>query len=322
MTFCVPLTPAASGAGPSDAASIGGKARSLIRLAQAGLPVPPAFAISAEVYRLLRRTGPRLPTQIAEAGDLSALENARAALLAAPFPGGFSEELAANLRRIDETITDDSDARFSVRSSFASEDDPAALAAGLFQSRVNVSQNAVEGAIRTVLASALTPAAFVYTQRHQTDVDAAGVAVVVHPFVAGAAAGSAAWDPNGAAPPTIEGLPATTPGAATLRAAIEVAVRRLAQQHGAVEIEWVATTKDTIVYLQLRPFKPPASAPAAPSWPGWAALGAGQWRWDSAHNPLPLSPAQSELIRIVDDRCQIGLRQKVASGYLFYESAA
>jgi phosphohistidine swiveling domain-containing protein len=325
MSFCVPLMPlAATGAGSPDAVNIGGKARSLIRLAQAGLSVPPAFAISAELYRLLRRSGPPLPMQIAKADDLSALENARAALLAAPLPSGFAEELAAHLRQVDQTITEDGDGggRFSVRSSFASEDRAGALAAGLFESRVNVSLNAVEGAIRTVLASALTPAAYLYAQRHHTGVDAAGMAVVVHPFVAGAAAGSAAWDPGGAAPPTIEGLAPATAGTASLRAAeasIDQAVRRLAQQHGAVEIEWVATDQ-SVVYLQLRPLAPPAPAPTA-MWPGWAVLADGQWRWDAAHNPLPLSPAQSALIEIVDRRCQIGVRQRVAAGYLFYESA-
>ncbi|HXI60819.1 MAG TPA: PEP/pyruvate-binding domain-containing protein [Polyangia bacterium] len=323
MSFCVPLMPlAATDAGSPDAVNIGGKARSLIRLAQAGLSVPPAFAISAQLYRLLRRTGPPLPTQIAAATDLSALENARAALLAAPLPGGFAEELAAHLRQVDQTITEDGDGggRFSVRSSFASEDRAGALAAGLFESRVNISLNAVEGAIRTVLASALTPAAYLYARRHHTGVDDAGMAVVVHPYVAGVAAGSAAWDPSGAAPPTIEGLAPATAGAESARtagASIDQAVRRLAQQQGAVEIEWVATDR-TVVYLQLRPFAPPAPTT---TWPGWAVLADGPWRWDAAHNPLPLSPAQSALIAIVDRRCQIGIRQRVAAGYLFYEPA-
>ena len=53
----------------------------------------------------------------------------------------------------------------------------------------------------------------------------------------------------------------------------------------------------------------------------WAAAGAlegGDWRWDAAHNPLPLSPAQAGLVELVDQRCRIGLRQRVAGGYLFF----
>ena len=42
------------------------------------------------------------------------------------------------------------------------------------------------------------------------------------------------------------------------------------------------------------------------------------WRWDAAHNPLPLSPAQAGLVALVDRRCAIGLRQRIVGGYLFY----
>src|SRR6185295_4102761 len=70
--------------------------------------------------------------------------------------------------------------------------------------------------------------------------------------------------------------------------------------------------------LQLRPFQAPASSPP---WPGCDELPAeerARWRWDAAHNPLPLSPAQAGLVALADERCRIGLRQRVLGGYLFH----
>ena len=100
------------------------------------------------------------------------------------------------------------------------------------------------------------------------------------------------------------------------RAEIERALRDLAAREGhAVEIEWVFQG-DELILLQLRPYVP-ALARASTSAPA-ATLGPGAWRWDAAHNPLPLSPAQAGLVALVDERCRIGIRQRVAGGYLFY----
>src|SRR5439155_15569524 len=95
------------------------------------------------------------------------------------------------------------------------------------------------------------------------------------------------------------------------------AARHLAARHGGVELEWTANG-DEVTYLQLRPYRAP---PAPRPWPPLEALPPAeraQWRWDAAHNPLPLSPAQEGLVALVDERCRIGLRQRVLGGYLFY----
>src|SRR5258708_38075500 len=108
MRFCVPLPPPPPEA--LEKTAIGGKARSLLQLAAAGLRVPPAFAVSAELFRLMRAGGP-------------------AALRAAPFPDGFADELRQSLTSIGAGPPR---ARFAMRSSFASRDPPGALAAGRF----------------------------------------------------------------------------------------------------------------------------------------------------------------------------------------------
>ncbi len=75
------------------------------------------------------------------------------------------------------------------------------------------------------------------------------------------------------------------------------------------------STETELVLLQLRAY---AAPPPARAWTPGAALGPGAWRWDAAHNPLPLSPAQAGLVELCDARCRIGIRQRVAGGYLFY----
>ena len=125
MTFCVRLGPGA----PPD--KIGGKARSLLRLAEAGLPVPKAIVVTTDLLASLRAGGPHLPMTLAAPGALTTVEGAARALAAAPWPEGFAYALA---REID-TLVPEPGARYAVRSSASIEDEAGVLAAGLFLSR-------------------------------------------------------------------------------------------------------------------------------------------------------------------------------------------
>ena len=49
----------------APAEQIGGKARSLLKLAEAGLPVPPAIVLTTELYATLRAGGPPPPATLA-----------------------------------------------------------------------------------------------------------------------------------------------------------------------------------------------------------------------------------------------------------------
>ena len=307
MTWCVALTP--------DQSAVGGKARSLLRLAEAGLPVPPAFVVTDALFRQLRAAGPALPAALRTTSDLDALERARAALLAAPAPAGFPDELARHLDGLEQRERPEPvvrPARFSVRSSFAREDAGSALGAGVYESVVGVGRDEVAAAIRRVLASALAPGAVVYAQAQGETAEAQAPAVLIHGFVDGAASGSAALDPVSGAAVAVEVNTGVL--GARARATIESALRDLAGRHGAVEVEWVEVAGGPI-FLQLRPY---LAAAGARVWLAAGALGDGDWRWDAAHNPLPLSPAQAGLVALVDARCRIGLRQRIAGGYLFY----
>jgi phosphohistidine swiveling domain-containing protein len=300
MKFCVAL----DGVGPE--AELGGKARSLRRLAAAGLAVPRAFVVTTALFRALRDGGPPLP-DLATGLEIDGEAPASAALLRAPWPAGFVDELAAALATLSAT-------RFSVRSSATLEDRADALGAGIFLSRTDVAASDVAGAVREVLAAALAPAARAYAARRGLPSDDLTMAVLVHPFTPGDAAGTAAFAPGHQAAPQIEtGAGATLAPAA--RARIDAAARALAAKLGACELEWVATG-GAVLFLQLRPFG--ALTTTAPAWRGASALADATWTWDAAHNPLPLSPAQAGLVAHVDAHCRTPFRQRVVGGYLFY----
>src|SRR5499427_8176321 len=194
MPFCVRLGP---GAPPER---IGGKARSLLRLAAAGLEVPKAIVVTTELFAALRAGGPRLPSTLNAPGALTSVEGAARALAAAPWPEGFASTLA---REID-TLVPEPGARYVVRSSASIEDEAGALAAGLFLSRIDVARVEVLEAVRAVLGSAISPAVIAYLAQHGLYSDDLGFAVLIHQFVEGEAGGAAAFDPARGEPPTIE----------------------------------------------------------------------------------------------------------------------
>src|SRR6185436_6821706 len=290
MTFCVRLGPGA----PPD--KIGGKARSLLRLAEAELHVPKAIVVTTDLLERLRAGGPKLPSSLAAPGALTTVEGAARALAAAPWPDGFATALA---REID-TLVPEPGARYAVRSSASIEDETGVLAAGLFMSRVDVARGEVLEAVRAVLGSALSPAAVAYLAQHGLGADDLGFAVLIHDFIEGEATGAAAFDPARDEPPTIE---VQSGRAAAIengpRARIDEAIRALAAEHGPVEIEWVVMEGD-VTFLQLRPLNAPQRMPARAAVPlaSFDPLPAAKdrdlndtdWHWDAAHNPLPLSP--------------------------------
>jgi phosphohistidine swiveling domain-containing protein len=293
----------------APAEKIGGKARSLLKLAEAGLPVPPAIAVTTDLFTALRAGGPPMPKTLAGPDALAALESAARTLRQASWPPGFAEALARALAALDGRTQ----ARFVVRSSAAIEDRPDALGAGLFLSRLDLPAADVERALREVLASALAPGVVAYFARRSLPADGLGFAALIHPFVAGDAAGSAALDSSHGAPV----IDARHGDATRARARIQDALARLTVKHGPVEIEWAATGYG-VTFLQMRPYRRPERARLGSVSQIGLQLG---WRWDAAHNPLPLSPAQAGLVALVDRLCDTGLRQQTLRGYLFYSHA-
>ncbi len=284
---------------------LGGKARSLVRLSDAGLTTPVGFVVLDDVFRALCPAR-ALPRQIDQVG-LEALDHITNDFLAASWPAGFIPQLTAQLAQAPAAL-------WSVRSSFAGEDQAGALGAGVYHSVVGIPTSQVPAAIREVLSSALSPGAVAYALAHGLEPAAKPLTVLVHHFIQGDADGGAAYDK---APESFVVQVNNGRLSEAARGRLRDSLQRLAEQYGPVEVEWAAVN-DELVFLQMRPYL----APATPTdWSGWKDLGAsspGDWHWDQAHNPLPLSPLHEGLVGLIDLRCMMGFRQRVLGHYLFY----
>jgi pyruvate,water dikinase len=171
--------------GGDDLGVVGGKGASLGEMTGAGLPVPPAFVVTASTYR----------TFIEEAGiaeelfaavdvdpeDSAALADAEAAaeelILETPFPDSLREEILA---AYDEFGDDPS---VAVRSSATAEDLPDASFAGQQETFLNVGREALLDRVRRCWASLFTQRAIYYRNEQGFDHDAVDIAVVVQRMV-------------------------------------------------------------------------------------------------------------------------------------------
>jgi len=300
-TFIVPL--------PVAAIDGGGKAASLALLAGCQLAVPDGFVCTDKLFRAWVEQA--LGTRPGVTDD--DVLRLRAFITDAAFPEGFTEELTESMRALGCSS-------FAVRSSFALEDDADALAAGVFESVMNVQTHEVPQAIRHVLLSAVSPAAVAYVRGRSRQVSGGPMGVLVHGFVAGTAHGHVAATKDGASTWVQKGKLS-----ADLKAELEHNALTVAKQCGPSELEWVCE-QNRFTYLQWRPYTP--APPALPWQPSQdnprqsVAAPSADWIWDAAHNPAPLSPAQQGLVELVNDLCNVGYDQRVVGGYLFYRANA
>ena len=173
---------AASGeAGDDDGLEIvGGKGRSLARMAKAGFNVPGGFVVTAAAYRSLVSSN-RLHQKIVSLAK-PAVENGRVsfeqaseaiqALFSAHDP---SAEITAEIREAYGSLTD---VAVAVRSSANAEDLPGLSFAGQQETYLNVrGDDEVVAAVRKCWASLWTPQAISY--RHQNGIDQGSVAMAV-----------------------------------------------------------------------------------------------------------------------------------------------
>jgi phosphoenolpyruvate synthase/pyruvate phosphate dikinase len=156
---------------------IGGKAASLTRLRAMDAPVPPAFAITTEAYRLhTSRLG--IP-QRASAVDDAALPAIRERIVIAPLP----EEVASAIAAAIDTLG--LERSLAVRSSATTEDSPTFSFAGLHDTALAVEcrPDAVEAAVKTCWASLWSERSVEYRRRGGPTLDTSSMAVVVQELV-------------------------------------------------------------------------------------------------------------------------------------------
>lgn len=170
-------------AGDADLETVGGKGRSLVRLVEAGYPVPPGIVVASAAYRGfvaahgLRNRILEFARPAVVDGTVSferASTNIRRLFEAADLP----EELVAVIGRAYEGLTSADDPAVAVRSSANAEDLPEASFAGQQETFLNVrGARAVALAVKDCWASLWSPQAMNY--RHEMGIDHGGVAMAV-----------------------------------------------------------------------------------------------------------------------------------------------
>ena len=159
---------------------VGGKGRSLAKLARAGFNVPGGFVVTAAAYRSFVATNQlqekivSLAKPAVEDGRVS-FEQASNAIQALFAEHDLSTELAGEISQAYGSLDD---APVAVRSSANAEDLPGLSFAGQQETYLNVKgANEVVSAVRNCWASLWTPQAISY--RHQNGIDQGSVAMAV-----------------------------------------------------------------------------------------------------------------------------------------------
>jgi pyruvate, water dikinase len=180
----------------SDLPLVGGKASKLGELVRRGLPIPPGFVVTTELYQnfvdatKLRSEIPEALTTIDPADSASverASQRIRGAFEATDFPGEMRQEIVAAY----ESYVQQNSVEFSaVRSSATTEDLEDASFAGLQDTYLNVrGTEAVLRDIRRCWGSLFTPRVLVYRARKGFDRATLRLAVLVMKMVNASASG-------------------------------------------------------------------------------------------------------------------------------------
>ncbi len=177
MTLIVPFP----GPEQTTLAEVGGKGYSLIRMAEAGLPVPPGVVLTTAFFapwfadiqasaawkKLAEATPDRWASLCAELKD-------RCQTLALTAP---QQQALDALRK--HLAAPGGDVLLAVRSSSPEEDLAAASFAGGYETRLGVRPADLDDAVRRCFASSLDERVLVYKQQHGFDVRSPRIAVVV-----------------------------------------------------------------------------------------------------------------------------------------------
>jgi pyruvate,water dikinase len=172
--------------GAGDLDDVGGKGASLGELAAAGLPVPPAFAVTAGTYRsFIEGTGideelfAAVDVDVDDSSALAAAEQrARELILGTPMP----EELEAEILQAYDDL-EQGESLVAVRSSATAEDLPDASFAGQQETFLNVDREGLLQRVKECWASLFTQRAIYYRQQQGFDHEAVDIAVVVQTMV-------------------------------------------------------------------------------------------------------------------------------------------
>jgi phosphohistidine swiveling domain-containing protein len=285
-------------------ASCGGKAMGLGKLLRAGEHVPDGFVIAGDAFRQI--AGDVDVTDAAMVGHL--LTRAANRIATSELPVQLEREVRERAAALGIV---------AVRSSATIEDGLAGAAAGVFSSRRGVPAAEVWDAIRDVWTSALTPLAAAYARQRGR---AIVIGVIVQRFVEGEHA-TVYTRPPGA--PDVDhvliqrGEQVTRADRRAADSTVQCALRAeaaIAATCGA-DVELVGTW-----IVQARPIVHPVVTPRMPPPPAVIApllLDGRCWTLDLAHNPDPLSPAQSGIVERAERAQLAPWSMRVCAGFLY-----
>jgi pyruvate phosphate dikinase-like enzyme/PEP-utilizing family enzyme len=163
-----------------DPGIVGHKAAELARAAAAGMPVLPGWVIPLGESAAALATGASVGRRGSSATSILAVS---------------SVELDDQLRRELATVVESLDGSVAVRSSSPLETDPRWC--GAFATYLDIEIEDVEAAVRGCWASVFTRDALARGERLLVDPAAAGIAVLIQPWVAFRGGGVAAIEPDG-----------------------------------------------------------------------------------------------------------------------------
>lgn len=171
--------------GADDIETVGGKGASLGELTGAGLPVPPAFIVTAGTYReFIENAG--IDEEIHDAVDVDVEDSAALAraqqranelILDTPFPEELREEILASYAEFED------DPFVAVRSSATAEDLPDASFAGQQETFLNVTEGDLLERVKECWASLFTQRAIYYRKQQGFSSKDVNIAVVVQRMV-------------------------------------------------------------------------------------------------------------------------------------------
>ncbi|MXR50831.1 phosphoenolpyruvate synthase [Halovenus sp. WSH3] len=168
-----------------DLETVGGKAASLGEMTSAGLPVPPAFVVTADTYRsFIEATG--IDDELFELVDIETEDSAALAEAAdaaqelireTPMPEELHEEILGAYDELGDEVP------VAVRSSATAEDLPDASFAGQQETFLNVTGEDLVDKVRECWASLFTQRALYYRQEQGFAEEVVDIAVVVQQMV-------------------------------------------------------------------------------------------------------------------------------------------
>jgi phosphohistidine swiveling domain-containing protein len=169
---------------------VGGKGLSLIKMAQAGLPVPGGFVLTVSFFQPWVQALTETPAWASFVDrSCTALEGSVAALKAAAQTLSWTTSQQKALRGALAQIESPATGLFAVRSSSPEEDLEGASFAGIYETVLGVEPDRLEEAVRRVFISSLSARAVLYKQQHGLDAHQVRIAAIVQEQIASDVAG-------------------------------------------------------------------------------------------------------------------------------------